>query len=290
MSDFSDKEDRILIQLTHRHDVAKGKKIPWREIAMKMKTKKTPEQLRLRVVCLKKRFGNILANFPRWYFLKPAKRKSQIPSEVNVRSIANERGSDSMAVYQRTIDRESHRNGSILQTLDDDNDAYRSLLLLTNDSENSYRTAPTQKKLRTCAKNLHQTLRNIEPEKLQVLSSGRADIGKIGDSMAKPALSTVLNGFNKHLDCDEKDSYSIESHLTIEAQSVKRGAVVRQLVKKVQCLKFEKVTCIDLSESSSSCCFGSAKQYESVKSTAMQRQPVRSVKYGGGARWKRIRR
>ena len=67
MSDFSDKEDRMLIQLLHQHN-AKGKRASWVDIAAKMKTKKTPNQLRLRVVCLKKRFGNILANFPRWYF------------------------------------------------------------------------------------------------------------------------------------------------------------------------------------------------------------------------------
>ena len=66
MSNFSDKEDRMLIQLVH--NAAKGKKTSWINIAAKMKTKKTPDQLRLRVACLKKRFGNILANFPSWYF------------------------------------------------------------------------------------------------------------------------------------------------------------------------------------------------------------------------------
>lgn len=68
MSDFSDKEDRMLIQLVHQHNAAKGKKTSWIDIAAKMKTKKTPDQLRLRVACLKKRFGNILTNFPSWYF------------------------------------------------------------------------------------------------------------------------------------------------------------------------------------------------------------------------------
>ena len=68
MSDFSDKEDRMLIQLLHQQNYATGKRTSWIHIAAKMRTKKTPDQLRLRVVCLKKRFGNILANFPRWYF------------------------------------------------------------------------------------------------------------------------------------------------------------------------------------------------------------------------------
>ena len=70
MSDFSDKEDRMLIQLSHQHNAVKGKRTSWVDIAAKMKTKKTPNQLRLRVVCLKKRYGNILANFPRCYFEK----------------------------------------------------------------------------------------------------------------------------------------------------------------------------------------------------------------------------
>lgn len=68
MSDFSDAEDRMLIQLLYQHNARKGKRTSWVDIAAKMKTKKTPTQLRLRVVCLKKRFGNIVANFPRWYF------------------------------------------------------------------------------------------------------------------------------------------------------------------------------------------------------------------------------
>jgi hypothetical protein len=69
MSDFSDKEDRMLIQLVHQHYIAKGKRPSWINIAAKMKTKKTPNQLRLRVACLKKRFGNVLASFPPWYFM-----------------------------------------------------------------------------------------------------------------------------------------------------------------------------------------------------------------------------
>jgi hypothetical protein len=96
MSDFSDREDRMLIQ----HAVLE---ISWREIATKMKTRKTPEQLRLRVACLKKRFGNVLSNFPRWYFLKLANstcRKSlQRPNlpqpqrrRENVRSAATDVG------------------------------------------------------------------------------------------------------------------------------------------------------------------------------------------------------
>ena len=42
MSNFSDKEDRMLIQLAHRQNVAKGKRISWSNIATKMRTKNNP--------------------------------------------------------------------------------------------------------------------------------------------------------------------------------------------------------------------------------------------------------
>ena len=67
----------MLIQLVHRHTVLKGERISWRDIGKKMKSRKSPVQLRLRVACLKKRFGNVLSKFPRWYFLKSSSRKSQ---------------------------------------------------------------------------------------------------------------------------------------------------------------------------------------------------------------------
>ena len=79
MSNFSDREDRMLIQLVHQHTVLKGNMIPWKDIVKIMRSRRSPEQLRLRVSCLKKRFGNVLPNFPRWYFMKPASRKSQQP-------------------------------------------------------------------------------------------------------------------------------------------------------------------------------------------------------------------
>jgi hypothetical protein len=85
MSDFSDREDRMLIQLVHQHTVFKGKQISWIGIAKKMKSRKSPEQLRLRVACLKKRFGNVLSSFPRWYFLKPLSRKLHKPNLQQLR-------------------------------------------------------------------------------------------------------------------------------------------------------------------------------------------------------------
>jgi hypothetical protein len=75
MADFSDNEDRLLVQLAQKQE-AKGKsRMSWALIAKQMaSTRKTPEQLRMRLVNLKKRFGNEVARFPRWYFVQRVKR------------------------------------------------------------------------------------------------------------------------------------------------------------------------------------------------------------------------
>jgi hypothetical protein len=75
MADFSDNEDRLLVQLAQQQQVQGKTRLSWALIAKQMpSTHKTPEQLRLRLVHLKKRFGNDLARFPRWYFVQRAKR------------------------------------------------------------------------------------------------------------------------------------------------------------------------------------------------------------------------
>jgi hypothetical protein len=110
MADFSDKEDRMLIQLVHKQTVLKGKRISWRDIARRIKSRKSPEQLRQRVVCLKKRFGNVLSSFPRWYFLEPVSRKSQQSnslqrkrkSENTVQKVASEGKPDKAHQFEQS--------------------------------------------------------------------------------------------------------------------------------------------------------------------------------------------
>lgn len=68
MSDFTDKEDQVLIRFAVREKARGNSRIPWGKIAKLMRSKKRPEQLRLRVVCLKKRFGADLTKFPPRYF------------------------------------------------------------------------------------------------------------------------------------------------------------------------------------------------------------------------------
>jgi len=77
MSDFSDKEDRQLVQAALKEDASGNGRVSWRSIAARMKTKKSPEQLRWRIGNLKKRFGVCLGDFPPWFFVKTPKRRDQ---------------------------------------------------------------------------------------------------------------------------------------------------------------------------------------------------------------------
>lgn len=67
MADFTDKEDQALIRFAAREEARGNIRVPWGKIAKMMRSKKRPEQLRLRVVCLKKRFGADLTKFPPRY-------------------------------------------------------------------------------------------------------------------------------------------------------------------------------------------------------------------------------
>ena len=81
MSDFSDKEDKILIQFVLREEANGKSRISWSHIAKRMRTKKRPEQLRLRVYKLKQRFGK----YPAWYSNEDIVRnKAQTESKKKV--------------------------------------------------------------------------------------------------------------------------------------------------------------------------------------------------------------
>ena len=67
MSNFSDKEDKILIQFVLREEANGKSRISWSHIAKRMRTKKRPEQLRLRVNKLKQRFDTDFGKCPAWY-------------------------------------------------------------------------------------------------------------------------------------------------------------------------------------------------------------------------------
>ncbi|EGZ22454.1 hypothetical protein PHYSODRAFT_433994, partial [Phytophthora sojae] len=68
MSDFTDAEDRQLVQLALaflRH----GRHILWDQLKKRMKgTKKPKEALRQRLKTLKRTYGPDLKDFPEWFF------------------------------------------------------------------------------------------------------------------------------------------------------------------------------------------------------------------------------
>lgn len=73
MADFSDQQDRLIVQFAHAQERAGATRLSWVSIAKKIKNKK-PEQVRLRLATLKKRFGPHVAQFPRRYFDAPRNR------------------------------------------------------------------------------------------------------------------------------------------------------------------------------------------------------------------------
>jgi tRNA G46 methylase TrmB len=95
MADFSDKEDQRLVQLLIEHEKKGQKRVSWIEIANLMKSRKSPEQLRLRLACLKKRFGKVLVKFPHRYLANLQGKKSQ--PEVN-ETISTERPLDTSLI------------------------------------------------------------------------------------------------------------------------------------------------------------------------------------------------
>ena len=116
MSNFSDKEDRALVQFALKQEVACKGRMSWELIAKQMRTKKSPEQLRCRMTKLKVRFGSRIAEFPRWYFVKVPGHKKQ----------------------QRETPPQSKQQGE--QQTGDPNKAAQELLALFGDDEDDDRT------------------------------------------------------------------------------------------------------------------------------------------------------
>jgi hypothetical protein len=74
MSNFSDREDRHLVQLAVVHG-DQQQRISWAQVAKKMKySGKDSRTLRLRLATLKHTHGKILQNSPAWFFKPPTSR------------------------------------------------------------------------------------------------------------------------------------------------------------------------------------------------------------------------
>ncbi|POM76796.1 Hypothetical protein PHPALM_5925 [Phytophthora palmivora] len=77
MSDFTDKEDRQLVQLARMYS-RNDKQIPWQSLAQTMKdSKKRKDVLRQRLKTLKRTHGPDLEKFPAWFF------KKEFSSKIN---------------------------------------------------------------------------------------------------------------------------------------------------------------------------------------------------------------
>jgi hypothetical protein len=88
MSSFTDEEDRALVQFVIQQEEEGPNRISWVRIANTINTKKSPEQLRLRLAGLKKRFGNDLTRFPRWYHIKKLSQAfTHIPTKTICRRV-----------------------------------------------------------------------------------------------------------------------------------------------------------------------------------------------------------
>jgi hypothetical protein len=115
MSDFSDKEDKMLVQLAIQQELNGIKRISWIEISKKMRSKKRPDQLRLRLACLKKRFGKELLKFPVRYhgdinFSTPIKLKKVQQPEVCMSPIQRRLETSLMSLFDGSSDSETECN------------------------------------------------------------------------------------------------------------------------------------------------------------------------------------
>lgn len=71
MSDFTDDEDRQLVQLAAAFSGA-GRQIPWEELTRLMvASPHSKDELRQRLKTLKRTHGRDLARFPNWFFRRP---------------------------------------------------------------------------------------------------------------------------------------------------------------------------------------------------------------------------
>ena len=82
----------MLVQIVRDYEAVaeKQQRIPWTDIAKAMKTKKHPEQLRMRMRCLKRRFGESAANFPRRFFMKTVEEKATTSKRAKKKNVEEE--------------------------------------------------------------------------------------------------------------------------------------------------------------------------------------------------------
>jgi hypothetical protein len=64
---FTDNEDKLLVQIALQFE-REGLRITWAYVARRMKTKRSANELRLRLTSLKSTYGKTISTFPRCFF------------------------------------------------------------------------------------------------------------------------------------------------------------------------------------------------------------------------------
>jgi len=99
MADFSDMEDKRLVQIALKHEIA-GTQISWVAVAKQVKKwKNNKEKLRLRLKALKSRFGPRICDFPRRYVDGTLSRRKCIPNA----SVISNRYLQNPATVERSV-------------------------------------------------------------------------------------------------------------------------------------------------------------------------------------------
>ncbi|KAE9156828.1 hypothetical protein PF005_g33070, partial [Phytophthora fragariae] len=71
---FTDGEDKLLVQIALQFE-REGLRVTWAYVARRMKTKRSANELRLRLASLKRIYGNSISGFPPWFFSGLASRR-----------------------------------------------------------------------------------------------------------------------------------------------------------------------------------------------------------------------
>eukprot|EP00644_Phytophthora_capsici_P018676 jgi/Phyca11/51902/gw1.128.16.1 len=64
---FTDTEDKLLVQIAYQFE-REGLRVTWSYVARRMQTRRSSNELRIRLASLKRTYGKLLQNFPRCFF------------------------------------------------------------------------------------------------------------------------------------------------------------------------------------------------------------------------------
>ena len=167
MADFTDKEDQALIRFAAREEARGNIRVPWGKIAKMMRSKKRPEQLRLRVVCLKKRFGTDLTKFPpRYLCTSKSEQHKKLASSWETKNVREVRSPEQDRERKKQVNEQSNEGD-----VDEAKERPRSdslanmLALFDDDTDDSHKEQPTLQFLLQPQMDSHSPLQLIQRKK-----------------------------------------------------------------------------------------------------------------------------